>query len=90
MMLTLTNILYLVDMCVLPKGVKTSWRWPEGCSASMDRGKNVERCDYLVYWNWINGMDVAEFTVVTPFATRKWTGIQFSDNREKVKSIYKR
>ena len=86
MRLILSKISNLVNVCELPKGVQTSWRWPEDCSVSMDRGKNVERCDYLVYWKWMNGMNVAQFTLVTPFVTKKWSGIQFSDNRNKVKS----
>jgi hypothetical protein len=84
-MLTLNKISNLVDVCELPKGVQTSWRWPKDCSVSMERGKNVQRCEYLVNWKWMNGMDVAQFTLVTPFIKRKWSGIQFLDDREKVK-----
>ena len=50
----------------------------------MDREIKVEKCEYLVFWLWMNGFNLAHITIVTPFVPRKWFGIQFSNNRDKV------
>ena len=75
---------YTVERCELPEGVASTWRWPESCSPSMDRSSDVPRCDYFVHWKWMNGLNVAEFKIVSPSISKRWYGISFSDTSEKV------
>ena len=77
-----------ISECNLPKDAKSNWTWPEGCSTSMHRPNNIQKCDYAVFWKWMNGLDFSQFTIVTPFQPNKWTGIQFSKLHDKVK-LYK-
>ena len=76
--------LYLVLDCHLPEGAKSNWIWPAGCSATTRQSNNVRRCDYAVFWKWMNGFDVSQFTIVTPFKPMMWSGIQFSRLVDKV------
>ena len=76
--------LYLVLDCHLPEGEKFNWTWPAGCSATTRQSNNIRRCDYAVFWKWMNGFDVSQFTIVTPFKPKMWSGIQFSRLVDKV------
>ena len=50
----------------------------------MDRSPDVPRCDYFVHWKWMNGLNSAEFKIVSPSVSKTWQGISFSDTSEKV------
>ena len=79
-----TNFINTVEKCELPEGVASTWRWPENCSPSMDRSPDVPRCDYFVHWKWMNGLNSAEFKIVSPSVSKSWQGMSFSDTSEKV------
>ena len=74
----------LVLTCHLPEDAKSNWTWPAGCSASISRHNNARKCDYAVFWKWLNGFDVSQFTIITPFQPKMWSGIQFFRSDDKV------
>lgn len=74
----------LVLACHHPEDAKSNWTWPAGCSTTISRPNNAPKCAYAVFWKWLNGFDVSQFTIVTPFQPMMWSGIQFFKSDDKV------